>query len=132
MNDVARLHEKFGFHESIEKMDPETLYAMLEFRYRFMEEEMKELEEAIATNDAEQIIDAFIDLCVIATTTLDLFKVDFGKAWTEVHKANMKKIRGVKDSRPNPIGLPDLVKPKKWKGPDHTDNHGLLNKIKDV
>jgi len=41
----------------------------------------------------------------------------------------MAKKTGVKASRPNPLGLPDLIKPEGWVGPDHSDNVGLVNKI---
>ena len=40
----------------------------------------------------------------------------------------MEKEVGVKDSRPNPLGLPDLIKPEGWVGPDHADNYGLFTK----
>ena len=52
--------------------------------------------------------------------------VDAQKAWEEVHGCNMSKERGIKESRPNPLGLPDLIKPEGWKGPNHDDNTGYL------
>ena len=48
-----------------------------------------------------------------------LLGIDAHKAWHEVHKANMSKEVGVKESRPNPLGLPDLIKPEGWKAPSH-------------
>jgi hypothetical protein len=33
----------------------------------------------------------------------------------------MQKRSGVKAERPNPLGLPDLMKPEGWVGPDHSD-----------
>ena len=65
-------------------------------------------------------------MCVIAIGTLDAFNIDAQKAWEQVQTANMAKEVGVKESRPNPLGLPDLVKPKNWKAPSHADNHGYL------
>ena len=130
--DIAKMHEKFGFHEKIAEFDKETLYEMLLFRYRFLEEEMKEIEAAIESGNSEEIVDGLIDLCVVSIGTLDLFQVDAEKAWNQVHRANMKKRRGIKESRPNPSGLPDLMKPKGWKGPSHEDNHGLLTKVEDI
>jgi hypothetical protein len=41
----------------------------------------------------------------------------------------MSKEVGVKKERPNPLGLPDLVKPEGWINPSHSGNHGLLNNI---
>ena len=38
----------------------------------------------------------------------------------------MAKEPGVKPGRPNPFGLPDLIKPEGWQGPNHEDNHGNL------
>jgi hypothetical protein len=41
----------------------------------------------------------------------------------------MNKEVGIKASRPNPLGLPDLIKPEGWVAPVHSDNVGMLNKI---
>ena len=48
---------------------------------------------------------------------------------SQVLKANMKKEVGRKETRPNPLGLPDLVKPEGWEAPSHEGNHGKLNDI---
>ena len=74
-----------------------------------------------------EVVDAFIDIIVIALGTLDAFDVNIKKAWKRVHYANMQKKIGVKDTRPNPLGLPDLVKPKDWQAPQHFDNIGKLD-----
>ena len=79
--------------------------------------------------DAEEVVDGLIDLCVVAIGTLDAFGVDPYKAWDEVLKANMQKEVGVKSTRPNPLGVPDLVKPEDWKAPSHEGNHGKLNDL---
>ena len=78
---------------------------------------------------AEDIVDALIDLCVVAIGTLDCFNVDADEAWCRVLDANMKKVPGVKESRPNPLGLPDLIKPEGWVAPNHGGNHGRLTEI---
>jgi hypothetical protein len=41
----------------------------------------------------------------------------------------MAKEVGIKEGRPNPLGLPDLIKPAGWVAPDHADNTGLLEKL---
>lgn len=94
-----------------------------------MQEELDEMKQAAANNDPEEIVDALIDLCVVAIGTLDAYGVNAYKAWDEVHTANMTKEVGVKASRPNPLGLPDLVKPEGWMAPIHYCNHGLFEKI---
>ena len=98
----------------------------LEFRLNFLEEELNETMAAWKGYDSEEVIDGLIDLCVVAIGTLDAFGIDAHKAWDEVLKANMNKNVGVKKERPNPLGLPDLIKPKGWKAPSHQNNHGKL------
>ena len=77
-------------------------------------------------DNKEEIVDALIDLCVVAIGTLDLFEVNPYNAWNEVFDANMNKNPGVKASRPNPLGLPDLIKPEGWVAPSHKNNIGTL------
>ena len=126
VHDIANMHEHYGVHPVIEKMDGETLKKFLEFRANFLQEELNELKSA---ESAEDVVDALIDLCVVAIGTLDGFGVDSYKAWDEVLKANMTKKTGIKASRPNPLGLPDLIKPEGWVGPSHSNNYALLSKI---
>ena len=92
-----------------------------------MEEELFEIRKGLNDKNPEEIVDGLVDLCVIAIGTLDLFGIDSHKAWTEVFKANMNKEVGIKPSRPNPLGLPDLIKPEGWQGPTHDDNTGLFS-----
>ena len=90
-------------------------------------EELHETLQAMNTGNSEEIVDGLIDLCVFAIGTLDVFGVDANKAWDEIYRANMDKKAGVKPGRPNPFGLPDLLKPGGWQGPNHEDNHGDLS-----
>jgi len=126
VKDIYDMHEHYGVRPVIEKMDGETLKKFLQFRIDFLMEELNELKDA---ENPEDVVDALIDLCVVAIGTLDGFAVDSYKAWDAVLKPNMAKKTGIKASRPNPIGLPDLIKPEGWVGPDHSDNPGLLRKI---
>jgi len=124
--DINKMHDKFGVHEWFEKNkhDKELMQTYLRFRLNMVEEELDETREAIDNKDPEEIVDGLIDLCVFAIGTLDVFGVDVWKAWNEIWIANMKKSPGVKPGRPNPFGLPDLIKPDDWVGPNHNDNHG--------
>jgi len=125
VKDINDMHKKYGVHEWV-KNNPDKLEQLLHFRIAFVEEEFKETFKAAGEKDAEEIVDGLIDLCVVAIGTLDAFGVDPYKAWDEVHKANMAKEVGVKAERPNPLGLPDLVKPEGWVNPSHSGNHGIL------
>lgn len=126
VKDIADMHTKFGVNEKVREFDSEKLAKFLEFRINFLQEELNELKGA---KDGEDMVDALIDLCVVAIGTLNAFDVDAYKAWNSVHKANMAKEVGIKESRPNPLGLPDLIKPSGWKGPSHKNNHGLFARL---
>jgi hypothetical protein len=127
-HDIMMMHEKYGVFDKVQAFDKEKLNKFLEFRIKFLEEEMNELSTA---ETADDVVDALIDLCVVAIGTLDLFDVDARLAWDRVHEANMNKLVGIKESRPNPLGLPDLVKPQGWTAPSHKDNVGLLGLLFD-
>lgn len=126
VKDIHNMHRHYGVHPVIDQMDSDKLRQFLKFRIDFLQEELDEMRTA---ESAEDVVDALIDLCVVAIGTLDAFNVNSHKAWDEVLKANMKKKVGVKESRPNPLGLPDLIKPDGWKAPSHEGNHGLLGDI---
>ena len=129
--DIHDMHTKFGVRDAVEKFDSVMLRTFLRFRLDFLHEELQETEKAAQSGiplDQEEIVDGLIDLCVVAIGTLDALSVDPHKAWNEVHKANMTKEVGVKPSRPNPLGLPDLIKPEGWVGPSHDGNYGHLTK----
>ena len=130
--DIHEMHNHYGIHESMKKLDKQQLRSFLNFRIRFLQEELDELKEAtkpMIPMDAEETVDALIDLCVVAIGTLDLFEVDAEKAWKEVYNANRNKEIGIKPERPNPFGLPDLIKPDDWEPPCHQDNHGKFEGI---
>ena len=130
VEDIIDLHRKFGVNgwvaKQVEEGNHENLRKFLRFRLNFLQEELDETNNAFTKADSEEVVDGLIDLIVIALGTLDAFDVDIFKAWEEVCAANISKEIGIKATRPNPLGLPDLVKPSGWVGPDHTDNTGVL------
>jgi predicted HAD superfamily Cof-like phosphohydrolase len=129
VGDVAEMHEKFKLpgrerlSAVVLAMPIEMQRELLQFRVTFLKEELRELEEA---KSADDFVDALVDLCVVAIGTMDAFGVDARAAWRAVHGANMAKQPGVKPGRPNPLGLPDLVKPAGWTAPSHEGNTGLI------
>ncbi len=129
IKDMYEFHGKFGVREAVEKLTPEMLREFLQFRIRFLEEELDELKDAADQKNNAEIVDACIDLVVVALGTLDAYQVDVEKAWNLVLAANMTKSPGIKASRPNKFGLPDMVKSPDFVSPDHSDNVGLLVKI---
>jgi predicted HAD superfamily Cof-like phosphohydrolase len=142
VNDIHEMHTKFGVREVIQTFDKDKLQTFLKFRLDFLREELVEAyvaagykvefnaskQSEASIEDAEDVVDAMIDLMVVAEGTLDAFNVDSNLAWERVHDKNMQKEPGVKPGRPNPLGLPDLIKPPGWTPPTHADNIGLLAK----
>lgn len=128
VKDMNDMHAKFGVREVVSKMDANKLAEFLEFRIGCLQEELDELKAARNGDDA---VDALIDLSVFAIGTLDLFGIDGEMAWNRVYAANISKEVGIKEARPNPMGLPDLVKPAGWIAPTHIDNIGAFEKIYD-
>ena len=135
VEDIAAMHTKFGVNPIIRSFDQEKLRTYLQFRIDFLQEELNEMKAAMSPDyakpesRADDTVDALIDLCVVAIGTLNAFDVDAYEAWNRVHGKNMEKEPGIKASRPNPLGLPDLIKPAGWTSPTHADNVGLLSKV---
>ena len=126
IRDISELHAVKGHSEKHRAMDQSQLVAFFKFRKEFLAEELTELEDA---KSADDVVDALIDLLVVAIGTLDSFGVDGQKAWDEVHTKNMQKHAGSNPSRPNEFGLPDLIKPPGWKPPSHKGNCGRFIEI---
>ena len=128
VTDISTMHSKFGVNPIIRTLDADKLNKFIEFRLNFLQEELDEAKDALNLSDAEwaaksnesrsaAIVDAMIDLMVVAVGTLDAFDVDIDQAWDKVHSKNMQKEVGIKKERPNPLGLPDLIKPAGWTPP---------------
>lgn len=141
VQDLADMHTKFGVNPVIRTLDSEKLKTFLKFRLDFLQEELDEARAALELSPEEwaakskneskpaAVVDAMIDLVVVAVGTLDAFEVDTDEAWNRVHTKNMQKEPGIKPERPNPLGFPDLIKPAGWTPPVHEDNVGLLTKV---
>ena len=126
VKDMQDMHAKFGVNTVVRGLDKAKLTAFIQFRIKFLQEE---LDEMIVSDNGDDTVDALIDLCVVAIGTLDALDVNAYTAWDRVLEANMAKEVGIKASRPNPLGLPDLIKPDGWTAPSHADNVGLLSKV---
>ena len=134
VKDIADMHTKFGVNPVIRGLDKDKLRTFLQFRIDFLQEELDELNAALNDQEftkdrADETVDALIDLAVVALGTLNAFDVNSYEAWNRVHEKNMQKSPGVNPNRPNPLGLPDMIKPEGWTPPTHVDNVGLLKKV---
>jgi hypothetical protein len=127
VQDISEMQGKYHTRKWVND-NTDKLVEFLEFRLKFLDEELAETWKAFEEKDPEEVVDGLIDLCVIAIGTLDAYGVNPYKAWDEVLKANMSKVIGKKPTRPNPLGVPDLIKPEGWKAPSHEGNHGIFSK----
>jgi predicted HAD superfamily Cof-like phosphohydrolase len=100
-----------------EKVDIPDNNELINFRTAFLMEELAEYTNAITKKDAAGALDALVDIVYIALGTAWLFNLPFEKAWNEVQKANMSKIRA-KDKTGKRGTKFDVVKPKDWKAPN--------------
>ena len=129
-HDMVVMHQKFGVDKWMDKekiSKDSRLNEYMKFRISMMQEELDETKVAFENKNEEEVVDGIIDLCVFAIGTLEVFGVDANKAWDQVYHANISKEVGIKEGRPNPLGLPDLVKPEGWEGPSHEGNHGNIS-----
>jgi len=132
VKDIRDMHEQFGVKDWFDKNkdDKELMKKYLSFRLTMLYEELGEiLSAANVQGNPEEVVDGLIDICVFAIGTLDVFEVDTNTAWNNILDANMAKETGVKPGRPNPWGLPDMMKPGGWQPPSHEGNHGHLPQI---
>ena len=131
-NDISMLQDFYEIPAAMDKLTLEQKKEFIKFLFNFLQEEVNEGVEAISEKDGDGVIDALIDLIVVAGDTLITLGVDFDKAWKSVLKANMAKTVGVKEGRPNPLGLPDLIKDLTiWVASSHVDNLGDFQRALD-
>ena len=130
---VHAMHSKYGFHDIVNNLGSEKFFDFLQFRAFQINEEVEELSNAIELKNAEEIIDALIDIKVFVDGTLD-FVLEHPDhaiyAYDRVMRANMAKVAGIKPERKvaNKFGFPDLLKPPGWTAPDLSEITSFLEK----
>ena len=116
LKDIDNFHKKYGFEKN-EKVGIPDDNELVNFRTSFLMEELAEYTNAITKKDSAGALDALVDIVYIALGTAWLFNLPFEKAWKEVQKANMSKIRA-KDKTGKRGTKFDVIKPKDWKAPN--------------
>jgi len=116
LGDINRFHNKFGFKKN-EKVGIPDNPELVNFRTSFLMEELAEYTQAITKKDDAAALDALVDIVYIALGTAWLFNLPFEKAWKEVQRANMSKVRTKNKSKKRGTSF-DVVKPKGWRPPD--------------
>lgn len=120
-NDVGEFHRKFGLPVS-EKGRPAALppSEVLEFRTRFLEEELTEFKEAVANGSLEKAADALVDLVYVALGTAHMLNLPWEPLWQEVQRANMAKERATSAAQSKRGSTLDVIKPPGWQPPSFT------------
>ena len=116
IKDIDSFHKKFKFEKNDNVGIPDD-NELVNFRTSFLLEELTEYTQAITKKDTAAALDALVDIVYIALGTAWLFNLPFEKAWNEVQKANMSKIRTKSKSKKRGTSF-DVVKPKGWIAPD--------------
>lgn len=127
--DVGAFHRRFNLPRVDETHSPGPRPwddALLEFRTRFLHEELKEFEDGVATHDHAKMADSLIDLTYVAMGSAHVLGYPWPPLWNEVQAANLRKVRAAKDGSDSARGSGfDVVKPYGWYGPDI---HGVLKR----
>lgn len=124
LRDVQEFHKKFDL--PTERYPGFPSDEILEFRKKFLREELNEFEEAVKNKDLVKVLDALADLVYVALGTAIFMNLPFQDAWNIVHNANMTKIkaRSSKDSKRSSIH--DVIKPPNWTPPDMMIHSAIL------
>lgn len=127
-DDVGDFHEKFELinvtHGGVgQRHMPADL---LDFRLKFMQEELDEFSDAMDAENEAKAFDALLDLVYVAMGTAHLLGFPWQEGWDLVQVANMSKLRATTgmvgprgDAKYDVIKGPDFVPP---------DIEGLLQK----
>ena len=119
-SDVGDFHEKFGLHRSDTEPGLQMVSDdLLDFRKKFMQEELDEFNRGLEEGDEAEMFDALLDLVYVAMGTAHLLGYPWQQGWEAVHAANMAKVRASKDGKDSKRGSSwDIVKPAGWTPPD--------------
>ncbi len=116
MADIHDFHHKFGLTPS---PVPSLLHPdLMSFREKFLQEELAETLQAYQEGNLEKTFDGLIDLVYVALGTAYLMGLPFNRGWSEVHRANMRKVRAEKPGDSKRNSSFDVIKPEGWLPPD--------------
>lgn len=118
IGNVFEFHQRFSLPLGSEnQMDDEAE----RFRLQFLNEELEELEEALAEKDVVKAFDALLDLVYVAQGTALFLGIDpaqWDAGMRAVHNANMAKVRAGSAQDSKRGTALDVVKSEGWEGPE--------------
>lgn len=151
-DDVGEFHHKFGLHSvtHLGSGPTEVPSDLLEFRIKFMIEELTEFMDATGfyiDDDGEvarcstpeiddaQAFDALLDLVYVAMGTAHFMGYPWQHGWRRVQAANISKVRAQSDGSDSKRGSSfDVVKPPGWRAPNIAEvlrGHGWNIEVKE-
>lgn len=115
--DVKAFHQKFG----LEYDGPPRMMNAEEqgFRWRFLNEELGEVKEALLEEDVAQVAAELADLVWVACGMAHRMGINLDAHWVAIREANMKKERASPENPGKRGNAIDIVKPAGWVRPDH-------------
>jgi len=116
IDDVEELRKKFELPIASEPtlLDRETL----QFRVKFLMEEVGELVKAHNDRDLVAAADAIVDIVYVAFGSVLEMGLPFDKLWDAVHEANIAKIKVDPENLGKRKFVHDLIKPAGWVSPE--------------
>lgn len=115
-NDIQRFHQTFNIPQLL--VPSVTNDEMMEFRKKFLDEELQEFKDAVDRGDRVKAFDALIDLVYVAMGTAYICNFPWQEGWDIVQIANMRKVRATKKEDSTRGTTFDVVKPAGWVPPD--------------
>ena len=94
--DVKTFMETFGQIVRTKPQFPDE--KTMRLRYDLIKEELKELEQAMKTQDLKEVADALTDILYVTYGAGYAYGIDLDKCFKEVQRANMSKLG--KDGKP--------------------------------
>ena len=117
--DVKAFHEKFDLRYD----GPPRMLSPEEqgFRWRFLNEELGEVKEALLDKDIAQVAGELADVIWIACGLAHRMGINLDAHWSAIREANMAKVKS-SEANPGKRGSSmDIVKPEGWKRPNHAE-----------
>lgn len=121
-DDVGEFHHRFGL-DNVTYGGPyiqprEIPQDLIDFRLKFLREELNEIERGYAEGDLAKVADGLVDLVYVALGTAHLHYFPWEQLWNEVQRANMTKERCLREEDSTRGSRYDVIKPPGWTPPD--------------
>lgn len=101
---------------------------LMEYRIKFLYEELTEFREAYSEKDDVKAWDALMDLVYVALGTAYMMRLPWDDGWYHVQYANMRKVRAKHADESKRNMAVDVIKPKGWVSPEMRLHAILLEK----